>query len=749
MGLINLQTDLKSLKYGLDRPNLGSSNEPFITKEIPDEVPIGYPDILLRKGALIRGVEDVERIGKFFTTPRGIISIANQNSLAAQNPKIPGDPRNIYFPTSTLAQLPVNAVGGHLNYLGLDPTSNRNRYIDVYSKNYSSAETNKLTLLQQLKIGDAYTINNPLPTTPLFDPTTSFLNNADIGGLSEALGVLGEDIVGGNLIQDFTSGILNLAGADTLGIAQLDNNLLLNYRGGPGAELGILGRTKIKRTSFTIGSKGFVAPVPTDANVKDIKNYQVGRSRSLEYGKGNNQINLNNLLGVSKEEYLESVLNIEIPNRTFNSVSPENLQKFLPDSSGQNQGVLFGPLDKNTTLTLDPGKALLVAQNQGYNQRSFSILNTGSYGISANGGEPYLSQVLGSKIKNRPSSNQDLNELTSSPVFGRIDDNNTLTLDRNKAKLDELIHPVKNQKPLDFSYLSDGASLQYWVASNSINSASVPDNTGPGLDPSKLNQSTLNEFIGYDWSFSGTKRRTLDKTYGPTDDNSTLSTNPIDIALNPTPSTGRAPKYKNKFKRFKFANPETGQVNGFSGFNTNKGRFYDFNLKLINAENPSTPKNIYFQSIIDSFSESHQAQYDKYNYVGRGYAFHKYTGLERNIQLGLTLVANNKDNLETIYRNLHSIQQYLAPNYSEKGYLRGNFFKLTIGNYYVDLPGIITSFQWEPVMKAGTAPDEQVFKVVTINSLEFIPIADNNNNIIDINSNFINYAANLPEPSTT
>ena len=52
-------------------------------------------------------------------------------------------------------------------------------------------------------------------------------------------------------------------------------------------------------------------------------------------------------------------------------------------------------------------------------------------------------------------------------------------------------------------------------------------------------------------------------------------------------------------------------------------------------------------------------------------------------------------------------------------------------------------------MKAGTAPDEQVFKVVTINSLEFIPIADNNNNIIDINSNFINYAANLPEPSTT
>ena len=36
MGLINLQTDLKSLKFGKDRPGGGNSGQPFIQTPIPD-----------------------------------------------------------------------------------------------------------------------------------------------------------------------------------------------------------------------------------------------------------------------------------------------------------------------------------------------------------------------------------------------------------------------------------------------------------------------------------------------------------------------------------------------------------------------------------------------------------------------------------------------------------------------------------------------------------------------------------------
>lgn len=646
-GLINLQTDLKSLTYGFDRPNLGSSGQPFITKGIPDELSSRGPDVLLRDGAIRRGIEDVGRIGKFLTTPKGLIFIANQNSLAAQNPKIPGDPRNFYTPTSTLAQLPVNAIGGHLNLLGLDPTSNRNRYIDLYTKNYSSVNTNRLTLLHKLKIGDAPYVNN----NPNFN-TTSILN---IGG----------DLL--SSLENIPTSIIDSVEVNKLGIDNNDPNLLLNYRGGPGAELGILGRTKIKRTSYTIGSKGFFLPFPTDADTNNIKEYQVGRSRPLEYGRDVGQINLNNLLGVSKKEYLSQVVNREIPNDNYDKSTVEDLQKFSPEGDGQT--AFIGPLTKNTTLTLDPLLATLVERKQ----------------------------LL--------------------------------------------------RKPFNFAYpLQRGASTSYWFNSTTINSSSAPGNAlgEAGLNPANLSPDTLDEFIGYNWSREGDGKKTDTKTYGPEKDsgNKTLSTDPIDSALNPTPSTGRAPKYKNNFKRFKFASPETGRVNQpFSGYDMGPDQFFPFHLKIINADNPSiVDQHIYFQSIIDNFSEQVSPKYDSYKYVGRGYPFQKYTGMERDISLSMTLVANNEITLELLHANISTLTRYLAPNYSEKGYLRGNFFKLTLGDYYVDLPGVVKNFSWSPIREVGTAPGKDVFKAIKIDSFEFTPIADNNNNIVDLNSNFINYS---------
>ena len=35
--LVTLKTDLKSLKYGKDRPDGGSSNQPFMVKDLPDD----------------------------------------------------------------------------------------------------------------------------------------------------------------------------------------------------------------------------------------------------------------------------------------------------------------------------------------------------------------------------------------------------------------------------------------------------------------------------------------------------------------------------------------------------------------------------------------------------------------------------------------------------------------------------------------------------------------------------------------
>ena len=66
MPLIDLKTNLKSLSYGLDRPDSGNSREPLIVKDIPDEVNDATPDFILRQGAIQRGITDALRIGKLF-----------------------------------------------------------------------------------------------------------------------------------------------------------------------------------------------------------------------------------------------------------------------------------------------------------------------------------------------------------------------------------------------------------------------------------------------------------------------------------------------------------------------------------------------------------------------------------------------------------------------------------------------------------------------------------------------------------
>jgi len=57
MPLLDLRTNLKSLRYGKDRVGGGSSNQPYIQRDLPDSLSevgrTGGPDFLLRGGALV------------------------------------------------------------------------------------------------------------------------------------------------------------------------------------------------------------------------------------------------------------------------------------------------------------------------------------------------------------------------------------------------------------------------------------------------------------------------------------------------------------------------------------------------------------------------------------------------------------------------------------------------------------------------------------------------------------------------
>ena len=164
MGLVNLKTDLKSLKYGRDRPGGGSSNQPYITTPIPDGLTANGPDFLLRQGALRASLTDSERLLKWFSDPlsvNGLLFTAKQNLLERQNPSVPGGLNRIYLPTNTISQALLSPEGFHLNKQGLDPfelgyaQGGTKGYFNYTLNKDTQENVNRLSLLYSTKIANA------------------------------------------------------------------------------------------------------------------------------------------------------------------------------------------------------------------------------------------------------------------------------------------------------------------------------------------------------------------------------------------------------------------------------------------------------------------------------------------------------------------------------------------------------------------------------------------------------------------
>ena len=168
--LVEMTTNLKSLRFGKDTVGGGNSNQPFVVRDIPEDLSdvgrTGGPDFLLRGGSLlpriavndtlrisklffptqrtVRRVDDasdnartpINLIGTLFTAKQNILSLTNVNSGAgyenfeeAEGGTGVGDflrnnlalNQGIYTPLSTIAQTAGNALGVHLNKQGLNP----------------------------------------------------------------------------------------------------------------------------------------------------------------------------------------------------------------------------------------------------------------------------------------------------------------------------------------------------------------------------------------------------------------------------------------------------------------------------------------------------------------------------------------------------------------------------------------------------------------------------------------------------
>ncbi len=280
MPLINKLNDtrLRSLKYGNDLPSGGSSNQPYIQTDI-NKVDNTFNRIRLSRfddglvrggaiGAINASVTDTIRISKFLTDfPKGPMFILKQVGLQLSNPRIESKkinplnpvrggvlgniinaginiinrgldvlndngvgPTRIYnLGINTLAQVPVNAFGGHITRHGLLPfTNDNNKYSNVIINNdKNNGKYNRLNLLREkFNIKTDYKSTNALNADPR-------------GVLSLLSNLLDSNILRTNF--NFNNILSN----------PNNDNIIDDYMGGPDSTYGI-GRTTIRRYTNTV-----------------------------------------------------------------------------------------------------------------------------------------------------------------------------------------------------------------------------------------------------------------------------------------------------------------------------------------------------------------------------------------------------------------------------------------------------------------------------------------------------------------
>lgn len=150
MGLINLQTNLRSLSYGSGR------GEPYVTQPLPayDEDPgnryLGA-DMFGRSGQLQRGLTDVTRLTKYLVNGKGLLFNAKQIALEKTRPKVPYGPKRGFLFSTVLAQAGVQGTGIHFDRANDLEVDNTEKY-DYQTRTFYNNEDNRLNLLYKSKI---------------------------------------------------------------------------------------------------------------------------------------------------------------------------------------------------------------------------------------------------------------------------------------------------------------------------------------------------------------------------------------------------------------------------------------------------------------------------------------------------------------------------------------------------------------------------------------------------------------------
>lgn len=147
------------------------------------------------------------------------------------------------------------------------------------------------------------------------------------------------------------------------------------------------------------------------------------------------------------------------------------------------------------------------------------------------------------------------------------------------------------------------------------------------------------------------------------------------------------------------------------------GQGYDdmikFNFGVLDNNNPEEKTYVHLRAYLTNFADAHSANWDSFKYMGRGENFYRYGGYDRSISVGFRIYVHSRAELFPVYNKINYLASIQAPDYSPSGFQRGNIIYITIGDYLVNVPGIMEGIeysfpedsQWEIARNNDGTPD--------------------------------------------
>jgi hypothetical protein len=160
--------------------------------------------------------------------------------------------------------------------------------------------------------------------------------------------------------------------------------------------------------------------------------------------------------------------------------------------------------------------------------------------------------------------------------------------------------------------------------------------------------------------------------------------------------------------------------------------FVKFRFEVVDHNNPTTSKMIQFRAFIDSISDNYSANHNEVKYNGRAEKFYTYNSFERKISLSFKIAAQSRHEMKPLYKKLNYLVAQTAPGYTATNRITTPLHKLTVGDWFNRIPGIINSvnltwaqdYVWEIKADKEKDKDMLVLPHALEVSVDFTPIHD-------------------------